>query len=75
MHDLLKITSKGFQFLLEDRSAQVWQILMYYIKQGMVSFSTWPSDLGGSGVSLVGAYSVLECGSVRRRKEEQGWMG
>jgi hypothetical protein len=35
--DLLKITSKGFQFLLEDRSAQIWQILMYYIQQGMVS--------------------------------------
>ena len=39
MVDLLKITSKGFQFLLEDRSAQVWQILMYYIKEGMVSLN------------------------------------
>lgn len=31
--ELLKITSKGFQFLLEDRSAQIWQVLMYYIQQ------------------------------------------
>jgi hypothetical protein len=38
--NVLKITSKGFQFLLEDRAAQVWQVLMYYIEQGMVSSSS-----------------------------------
>lgn len=27
----LQITSKGFQFLLEDRLAQIWQVLMYYV--------------------------------------------
>jgi transcription initiation factor TFIIH subunit 4 len=27
----LTITSKGFQFLLEDRQTQVWEILMYYV--------------------------------------------
>jgi hypothetical protein len=27
----LTITSKGFQFLLEDRQMQLWQILMFYI--------------------------------------------
>ena len=29
--DRLTITSKGFQFLLEDRQTQLWQILMYYL--------------------------------------------
>lgn len=29
--DRLTITSKGFQFLLEDRQTQVWEILMYYL--------------------------------------------
>ncbi|WVR06593.1 hypothetical protein IAU60_003625 [Kwoniella sp. DSM 27419] len=27
----LTITSKGFQFLLEDRQTQLWEILMYYL--------------------------------------------
>jgi hypothetical protein len=31
LYDRLTITSKGFQFLLEDRQAQLWQILMYYL--------------------------------------------
>lgn len=30
-YDRLKITSKGFQFLLEDRQTQLWQILMFYL--------------------------------------------
>ncbi|RSH83453.1 RNA polymerase II transcription factor B 52 kDa subunit [Apiotrichum porosum] len=29
--EALTITSKGFQFLLEDRQTQLWQILMYYL--------------------------------------------
>lgn len=29
--DRLTITSKGFQFLLEERQTQLWQILMYYL--------------------------------------------
>lgn len=29
--DRLTITSKGFQFLLEDRQTQLWQILMFYL--------------------------------------------
>lgn len=33
----LTITSKGFQFLLEDRQTQVWQILIYYLTQREVS--------------------------------------
>ncbi|WVQ84370.1 hypothetical protein IAT38_006522 [Cryptococcus sp. DSM 104549] len=28
----LTITSKGFQFLLEDRQTQLWEILMFYLK-------------------------------------------
>lgn len=27
----LTITSKGFQFLLEKRQTQLWEILMYYL--------------------------------------------
>lgn len=34
---LLQITSKGFQFLLEERSTQIWDVLMNYVKQGIVS--------------------------------------
>ncbi|KAL7422462.1 RNA polymerase II transcription factor B 52 kDa subunit [Cryptotrichosporon argae] len=30
-YDRLTITSKGFQFLLEDRQTQLWQILMFYL--------------------------------------------
>lgn len=30
--DNLTITSKGFQFLLEDLHVQLWQILMYYVE-------------------------------------------
>ncbi|KAK4689016.1 DNA repair protein RAD50, partial [Tremellales sp. Uapishka_1] len=30
-YERLTITSKGFQFLLEDRQAQLWQILMFYL--------------------------------------------
>lgn len=33
----LTITSKGFQFLLEDRQTQVWEILMYYLTLREVS--------------------------------------
>ena len=29
--DRLTITSKGFQFLLEERQTQLWQILIYYL--------------------------------------------
>ena len=29
--DRLTITSKGFQFLLEDRQTQLWQIVMFYL--------------------------------------------
>ena len=36
--DRLTITSKGFQFLLEDRQTQLWQILMYYLAVKEVSF-------------------------------------
>ncbi len=32
-----QITSKGFQFLLEDRSVQIWQILMFYVQLRKVS--------------------------------------
>ena len=31
MYDRLTITSKGFQFLLEERQTQVWQILICYL--------------------------------------------
>lgn len=30
-YDRLTITSQGFQFLLEDRQTQLWQILMFYL--------------------------------------------
>lgn len=30
-YDRLTITSKGFQFLLEDRQTQLWQVLVFYI--------------------------------------------
>jgi hypothetical protein len=36
----LTITSKGFQFLLEDRQTQLWQILMYYLASREVSWSS-----------------------------------
>jgi len=49
--NVLKITSKGFQFLLEDRAAQVWQVLMYYIEQGMVSLFSSLIRAFGSGCS------------------------
>ncbi|KAL1407463.1 RNA polymerase II transcription factor B 52 kDa subunit [Vanrija albida] len=32
VYDRLTITSKGFQFLLEDRQAQLWQLLMYFVQ-------------------------------------------
>lgn len=35
--DRLTITSKGFQFLLEDRQTQVWEIMMYYLTLREVS--------------------------------------
>jgi hypothetical protein len=36
-YDRLTITSKGFQFLLEDRQTQLWQILMFYLNLREVS--------------------------------------
>jgi hypothetical protein len=65
--DLLKITSKGFQFLLEDRSAQIWQILMYYIQQGMVSS---PSSL--SCVSILWSKVGTDKGVQRLLLQEEG---
>lgn len=38
----LTITSKGFQFLLEDRQTQVWEILMYYLTLREVSWHPRP---------------------------------
>ncbi|KAJ9099238.1 hypothetical protein QFC21_004118 [Naganishia friedmannii] len=29
----LQISSKGFQFLLEDRAAQIWQVLMFFVAE------------------------------------------
>jgi transcription initiation factor TFIIH subunit 4 len=36
--DRLTITSKGFQFLLEERQTQLWQILIYYLTLQEVRF-------------------------------------
>ena len=40
--DQLTITSKGFQFLLEDRQTQLWQILMYFLAFKEVSSALGP---------------------------------
>ena len=39
--DRLTITSKGFQFLLEDRQTQLWQILMCYLTLKEVSWTDY----------------------------------
>jgi hypothetical protein len=44
--DRLTITSKGFQFLLEDRQTQLWQILMYYLTLKEVRFRAFLSQHG-----------------------------
>jgi len=35
--DTLTITAQGFQFLLEDRQTQSWQLLVYYLDFHSVS--------------------------------------
>lgn len=37
LYERLTITSKGFQFLLEERQTQVWQILICYLDTKDVS--------------------------------------
>ena len=37
IYERLTITSKGFQFLLEERQTQVWQILICYLDSKDVS--------------------------------------
>lgn len=47
----LSITSKGFQFLLEDVNTQLWDLLLQYLEEAQVSRSqsmlTRLSDLAG----------------------------
>ncbi|GHJ90361.1 hypothetical protein NliqN6_6763 [Naganishia liquefaciens] len=52
----LQITSKGFQFLLEDRLAQIWQVLMYYVTKR--TFEN-PRHGGDDGVEIVKLFFTL----------------
>jgi hypothetical protein len=70
-YDRLTITSKGFQFLLEDRQTQLWQILMFYLNLREVSGSEirphcWCFGVGvGFPCPCPCSVSVLDLRSLR----------